>query len=97
MILSQHGMMGHMQQPVDASYLADTVVLFRYYEYEGAIHKAISVFKRRGGAHERAIRALTLGPPDGVLVGDPLRNFRGVLTGTPIYHGSDLRTDTRKE
>jgi len=86
MVISQHGVVGAaMQQPVDASYLADTVVLFRYYEFEGDIRKAISVFKRRGGAHEPSIRALTIGPPEGVKVGEPLRNFRGVLTGTPQY------------
>lgn len=87
MIISQHGVLGGaMQQPVDASYLADTVVLFRYYEFEGEIRKALSVFKRRGGAHEPSIRALTLGPPTGVIVGEPLRNFRSILTGNPQYH-----------
>ena len=88
MVISQHGLLGSMHQPVDASYLADTVVLFRYYEHNGEIHKAISVFKRRGGAHEQSIRALALGPPEGVVVGEPLRNFRGVLTGTPMYQES---------
>ncbi len=94
MVISQHGVMGaSIQQPIDASYLADTVVLFRYYEFEGEIRKAISVFKRRGGVHEPSIRALTLGPPQGVVVGEPLRNFRGVLTGTPQYQESKVAED----
>lgn len=84
MVISQQGMMGsQMQQPVDASYLADTVVLFRYYEFAGEIRQAISVFKRRGGAHDRTIRALTIGPPQGIAIGAPLRELRGVLSGTP--------------
>jgi circadian clock protein KaiC len=85
MVISQHGIMGSQsQQPLDASYLADTVILFRYYEFRGELRQAISVFKRRGGAHERAIRELTLGPPDAVSVGAALNHFRGVMTGTPV-------------
>lgn len=92
MVVSQHGIMGsYMQQPVDASYLADTVILFRYYEFRGELRQAISAFKRRGGSHERTIRELTLGVPDGIRVGAPLRNFRGVLTGTPTFHDDEPR------
>jgi circadian clock protein KaiC len=88
MVISQQGMMGpSMTQPVDASYLADTVILFRFYEYAGDIRKAISVTKRRGGAHEPSIRSLTIGSPDGVKLGAPLHDFRGVLTGVPVYQG----------
>lgn len=87
-VISQQGMMGpSMTQPVDASYLADTVVLFRYYEYAGEIRKAISVTKRRGGSHELSIRAMSIGKPEGVKVGQSLNEFRGVLTGVPIYQG----------
>ena len=94
MVISQHGIMGsYMQQPLDASYLADTVILFRYYEFRGALRQAISVFKRRGGAHERSIRELTLGPPDGVKVGEALHNFRGVLSGTPTFSGEETRRE----
>lgn len=86
MVISQHGIMGtHMQQPVDASYLADTVILFRYYEFRGEMRQAISAFKRRGGAHERTIRDLTLGPPGGIHIGEALRNFRGIMSGTPTF------------
>ncbi len=73
-----------MQGGIDVSYLADNVVLFRYYEFAGEVRKALSVFKRRGGFHERAIRELVLGPPNGVILGEPLANFRGVMTGVPI-------------
>ncbi len=91
MVISQHGVMGsYMQQPLDASYLADTVILFRYYEFRGELRQAISVFKRRGGAHERSIRELKLGPPDGVKVGVALKDFRGVLSGTPTFHGDEI-------
>jgi circadian clock protein KaiC len=84
LVISQQGMMGpSMSQPVDASYLADTVILFRYYEHRGEIRKAVSVTKRRGGAHEPSIRALSIGRPDGVRLGAPLHEFRGVLTGVP--------------
>lgn len=72
----------HMSAPIDASYLADAVVLLRYFESEGEVRQAISVVKMRGGPHERTIREFTL--RDGVVgIGDPLRNYRGVLTGVP--------------
>lgn len=80
---AQHGLIGtQMQTPVDASYLADAVVLLRYYEAEGAVHQAISVLKKRGGAHERTIRAFRM-DEHGLHVGEPLRQFRGILTGVP--------------
>ena len=68
--------------PVDASYLADAVVLLRYYEAGGEVRQAISVVKKRGGAHERTIRPFRLGA-QGVTIGEPLHNYRGVLTGVP--------------
>jgi len=81
---AQHGLIGmQMQTPVDASYLADAVVLLRYYEFEGEVRQAISVLKKRGGAHERTIRSFLL-TSEGVRVGAPLRNFRGILTGIPV-------------
>lgn len=85
LVLAQHGMLGNMQSPVDTTYLADTVILFRYFESEGQVRQAISVVKKRSGKHERAIRELKL---DGqIVVGEPLTNFQGVLTGTPQYRG----------
>jgi circadian clock protein KaiC len=96
LVMAQHGMMGaSMVAPVDISYLADTVLLLRYFEAEGEIRQAISVLKKRSGDHERAIRELRLG--DGIRVGEKLVNFRGVLTGVPNYAGPGamLRDDER--
>ncbi|HET9328124.1 MAG TPA: ATPase domain-containing protein [Candidatus Eisenbacteria bacterium] len=75
---------GPMVTPVDASYLADAVVLLRYFEADGEVRQAISVMKKRGGQHERSIRELRM-HPGGIHVGPPLRGFRGVLTGVPVY------------
>ena len=84
LIGAQHGLIGmQMQTPVDASYLADSVVLLRYFEDGGEVKQAISVLKKRGGAHERTIRSFSL-DAQGIHVGEPLRNFRGILTGVPI-------------
>lgn len=81
---AHHGMIGsNMQVPVDASYLADAIVLLRYFEAEGEVRQAISVMKKRGGAHERSIRDFTM-DDHGLHVGEPLREFRGILTGVPV-------------
>lgn len=98
LVVTQHGMLGSaIAGDIDVSYLADNVLLFRYYEFEGAIRKALSVFKRRSGPHENAIRPLTLGGPDGISVGEPLSAFRGVLTGVPMYDKRPEAADTGKE
>ncbi len=77
---------GQMQSPVDASYLADAVLLLRYFEAKGEVRQALSVVKKRGGAHERTIREFQMA--DGRMsVGPALREFRGVLTGVPVYEG----------
>jgi circadian clock protein KaiC len=86
LILTQQGLVGSMQTPVDLTYLADTVVLLRYFETEGAVRQAISVIKKRSGDHERTIREFSLGP-GGVVVGEPLAGFHGVLTGVPMMSG----------
>jgi circadian clock protein KaiC len=86
LVMAQHGLLGHMQSPVDMSYLTDTVVLLRYFEYNGAVNKAISVIKKRSGAHEGTIREFQLGP-QGVSLGPALSDFHGVLTGVPTYTG----------
>ena len=84
---AQHGIIGtNMQTPVDASYLADAIVMLRYFEADGEVRQAISVMKKRGGAHERSIRAFSL-DADGVHVGEVLRGFRGILTGVPVRDG----------
>lgn len=84
LVVAQHGLMGSgMQTPVDTSYLADSVVLLRYFEYAGEVRKAVSVVKKRSGAHEGTIRDLYF-DEKGIHVGEPLRRFRGILTGTPV-------------
>jgi circadian clock protein KaiC len=85
LVVAQQGIMGaNMSTPVDASYLADSIVLFRYFEARGEVRKAISVAKKRGGSHENTIRELTI-DGNGVRVGDPLTEFQGVLTGVPSF------------
>jgi circadian clock protein KaiC len=84
-VVAQHGMMagaGQISADVDVSYLADTVLLFRYYEASAEIRQAISVFKKRTGSHERSIRQLTI-DQTGFSIGEPLRQFRGIMTGVP--------------
>jgi circadian clock protein KaiC len=84
LIGAHSGVIGsQMQAPVDASYLADAVVLLRYYEAEGEVRQAVSVVKKRGGAHERTIRGFELSE-SGIHIGPPLRNYRGILTGVPV-------------
>ena len=87
LIMSQFGLLGHMETPVDVSYLSDTVLLLRYFEAAGRIRKAISVVKRRSGKHEDTIRELRV-ERGGVQVGEPLTSFSGVLSGVPHFHGS---------
>jgi len=87
LVLDQHGLLDtSMTAPLDLSYLADTVLLFRYFEYQATVRRAVSVMKRRSGPHEKTIREMTLGPT-GIGVGAPLTQFRGVLTGLPTYEG----------
>ncbi len=87
LIAAHHGMIGaQMQAPVDASYLADAVILMRYFEAAGEVRQAISVVKKRGSRHERTIREFRL-DDGGIHVGEPLREFRGILTGVPVYEG----------
>ena len=89
LIGAAHGLVGpQMQLPVDASYLADAVVMLRYYEHAGEVLQAISVLKKRGSAHERSIRSFSL-TSDGIKVGPPLRQFRGILTGIPVPLGGE--------
>jgi circadian clock protein KaiC len=90
MTLTQHGIFGPaMLAPMDVSYLADNVFLLRYFEESGGIRQALSMVKKRTGRHERTIRELVLAPGK-VSLGPPLREFSGILTGTPNYRGSNL-------
>jgi circadian clock protein KaiC len=92
LVIGAHqGLIGaQMITPVDASYLADAVILMRYFEAKGEVRQAISVIKKRGGAHERTIREFRMANGR-ITVGEPLRDFRGILTGVPIFEG---RSDT---
>jgi circadian clock protein KaiC len=75
-----------MVAPIDASYLADAVILMRYFETQGEVRQALSVVKKRGGVHERTIREFKM-DSSGIVVGPPLREFRGILTGVPVFEG----------
>jgi circadian clock protein KaiC len=88
--LPQHGFVGpNLGSPVEVSYLADTVVLLRYFEADGEIRKAISVVKKRSGLHEPFIRELAM-DSGGLRVGPPLRGFHGILSGQPVFSGDAL-------
>lgn len=87
LILAQQGIIGDVQNPVDLSFMSDTVVLLRFFEAGGEVRKAISVVKKRTGVHELSIREFRLFP-DGMQVGPQLMDFRGVLTGVPEYQGA---------
>jgi circadian clock protein KaiC len=91
LLVSVHrGLIGtDIDPPVDASYLADTVVLLRFFENRGEVRMAISVLKKRSGMHERAIREFEV-TEGGVRVGPPLTEFQGVLTGVPTFLGAEL-------
>ena len=80
----QQGMLGGtMSSSLDASYLADNVLMLRYYEHDGEVKQAVSVFKKRGSLHERTIRSFSMSPK-GIQVGETLRGYRGILTGVPV-------------
>jgi circadian clock protein KaiC len=84
--VAQHGLVGDMQAPVDVTYLADTVLLLRYFEAVGQVRRAMSVIKKRAGGHEKTIREFEIGNT-GLIVGPPLDDFHGVLRGVPNFVG----------
>ena len=86
--VAQHGLVGDMRAPVDVTYLADTVILLRYFEAAGRVRRAISVIKKRTSAHEDTIREYRIGK-GGIKLGTPLSNFQGVLRGVPEMVGVD--------
>jgi circadian clock protein KaiC len=81
--VAQHGLVGDMKSPVDVTYLADTVVLLRYFEALGRVRRAISVVKKRTGPHEDTIREYRIGST-GLTLGEPLTAFQGILRGVPV-------------
>lgn len=95
MVVAQHGMLGsNMSTPVDASYLADSVIMLRYFEHCGSVKKAISVMKKRTGGHEESIRQLWF-DQNGVHLSEPLLQLRGVLTGVPVEIGQSEGTSLK--
>ena len=89
--VAQHGLVGDMKAPVDVTYLADTVILLRYFEAMGRVRRAMSVIKKRTSAHEDTIREYRI-DSRGITVGDPLLGFQGVLRGVPelVSQGDQL-------
>ncbi|MGZ8407952.1 MAG: ATPase domain-containing protein [Caulobacteraceae bacterium] len=86
MTVAQHGLVGDMKAPVDVTYLADTVILLRYFEALGSVRRAMSIIKKRTGAHESTIREYRI-DGRGLTIGQPLDGFQGILRGVPIYAG----------
>lgn len=86
MTVTQAGMIGAMHSPVDTTYLADNVILFRFFEARGQVRRAISVVKKRSGKHELTIRELEI-TDRGIQIGEPLTDFHGILTGVPTFVG----------
>jgi len=84
--VAQHGLIGEMKAPIDVTYLADTVVLLRYFEAAGEVRRAVSVIKKRAGTHEKTIREYTISQ-SGLELGEPLFGFHGVLRGVPNFVG----------
>jgi circadian clock protein KaiC len=86
--VAQHGLVGEMKAPVDITYLADTVILLRFFEAFGQVRRAISIIKKRYGTHENTIREIRI-DSQGIAIGEPLQGFQGVLRGTPVLADGD--------
>jgi circadian clock protein KaiC len=95
LIVAQHGIIGApVQSPIDTSYLADSVILFRFFENAGRVSKAISVVKKRSGAHEDTIRSINF-DRKGIHISEPLEDFQGVLTGVPLLRSQQPHADSK--
>jgi len=88
LLVAQHGLVGDMKSPVDVTYLADTVILLRYFEAFGQVRRALSIVKKRFGSHENTIREMRI-DGTGIAIGEPLKRFQGVLRGVPELAGED--------
>jgi circadian clock protein KaiC len=84
--VAQHGLVGEMKAPVDVTYLADTVILLRYFEASGKVRRAVSIIKKRTGRHEETIREFRI-TEKGLSLGAPLDEFQGILRGVPTLVG----------
>src|SRR5438093_8745432 len=89
LVLAQHALAAAADAPVDLSYVSDTVVNLRYFEAYGEVKQAIAVVKKRSGGHEKSIREFKLASGKGIVIGEPLKQFQGVLTGVPVFRGSE--------
>ncbi len=89
LILAQHGLAAAAEAPVDLSYLSDTVASLRYFEAYGEVRQAIAMVKKRSGLHEKTIREFKLTRGKGIVVGEPLKQFQGVLSGVPVFRGGE--------
>jgi circadian clock protein KaiC len=89
--VAQHGLVGDMKAPVDVTYLADTVILLRYFESLGRVRRAISVIKKRTSSHEDTIREFRING-SGISLGEPLTGFQGVLRGVPTLAGESAES-----
>jgi circadian clock protein KaiC len=88
LLVAQHGLVGDMKSPVDVTYLADTVILLRYFEAFGQVRRALSVIKKRFGSHENTIREIRV-DRSGIAIGEPLTGFQGILRGVPVMAEGD--------
>jgi circadian clock protein KaiC len=93
LVLNQHGIVGEVRGDVDLSYLSDSIVMYRYFEAQGRLLKAISVAKSRTARHESSIREFQLGL-GGIVIGEPLKDFEGILSGVPSYRGQTPLMET---
>jgi len=88
LILAQHGLVSAAEAPVDLSYLSDMVINLRFFEALGEVKQSIAVIKKRSGHHEKTSREFKLETGKGIRVGQPLKQFQGVLTGVPVFQGA---------
>ncbi len=88
LVLAQHGLVSATESPVDLSYLTDTVMTLRYFEAAGEVKLALAVVKKRSGNHEKSIREFKLDPGHGIRIGEPLKEFQGILSGVPMFRGA---------
>ncbi|MDB6072952.1 MAG: circadian clock protein KaiC [Verrucomicrobiaceae bacterium] len=87
LVMAQHGMLAALEAPVDLSYLCDMVVNLRYFEAGGEVRQSVAVIKKRSGYHERSIREFKMEKGTGIRIGNPLKEFHGVLSGIPVFQG----------
>ena len=85
MVLGQHGIIGDLKNDLDISYLADTVMLLRFFEANGSVLKSIAVVKTRTAEHERTLREFHIATGVGIEIGEPIKAFTGILSGNPVF------------